>query len=191
MKPGIQLNRLILAFALVATLAVPWGGCGSSGGGGVMTPTIVLTYVPAPGMGAATVTTTSGSGSTDGIAVVEIYVTDLLDVLTASFTLSFDTGSVAYFDFDVAGSHLASDGAAIQPIVQQIQSGELTVGLTRLGAIGIDFNTTQLLMRIRFVRVASSGTSTLTFGNNSLLDAMAPPQSIPGVQWFGGSFQIN
>ncbi len=158
-----------------------------------MTPTIVLTYVPAPGTGLATVSTASGAGSTDGMAEVEIYVTGVLDVFTASFTLSFDAASVAFLDFDVAGSHLGSDGATIQPIVQQTQSGELTVGLTRLGATatGIDFNGTQLLMRIRFVRAASSGTSTLTFGNNDLLDAMAPPQSIPGVQWFGGSFQIN
>ncbi|TDI48836.1 MAG: hypothetical protein E2P01_04550 [Acidobacteria bacterium] len=192
MKPGIQLNRLIiLGFALAASIAVPLAGCGSSGGGGVMTPAIVLTYVPVSGTGAATVTTLSGVGSTDGIAVVEIYVTGVLDVLTASFMLSFDTASVAFLDFDVSGSHLASDGASIQPIVQQVQSGELTVGLTRLGATGIDFNGTQLLMRIRFVRVASSGTSTLTFSNNDLLDAMAPPQSIPGVQWFGGEFQIN
>ena len=191
MKPGIQRNRLILAFALAAALAVPWGGCGSSGGGGVMTPTIVLTYVPAPGTGLATVSTASGAGSTDGMAEVEIYVTGVLDVFTASFTLSFDAASVAFLDFDVAGSHLASDGTTIQPIVQQLQSGELTVGLTRLGATGIDFNGTQLLMRIRFVRAASSGTSTLTFSNNNLLDAMAPPQSIAGVQWSGGSFQIN
>lgn len=191
MKPGIQLKRLILACVLVASIAVALAGCGSSGGGGVMTPAIILTYVPASGMGAATVTTLSGAASTDGIAVVEIYVTGVLDVLAASFTINFDTTSVAFFDFDVTGSHLASDGASIQPIVQQIQSGELTVGLTRLDATGIDFNGTQLLMRIRFVRVASSGTSTLTFSNNDLLDAMAPPQPIPGVQWFGGEFQIN
>ena len=49
----------------------------------------------------------------------------------------------------------------------------------------------QLLMGIRFVRVAARGTSTLKLRNNDLLDAMAPPQSIRGVQWFGGEFQIN
>lgn len=191
MKPGIQRNRLILAFVFAAMLAVPLTGCGSSGGGGVMVPTIMLTYAPAPGTGPARVTTVYGAGSTAVTAVVEIHVTGVLDVLTASFKLNFDPVSVAFLDFDVVGSHLVSDGAAIQPVVQQTQAGQLTVGLTRLSATGIDFNGTQLLMRIRFVRVATSGTSALTFGNNSLLDSMAPPQSIPGVQWFGGSFQTN
>ena len=191
MKPITSRPFLFAMFAVALLGVLPSAGCGSSGGGAVMTPTITLMYVPASAAGLATVTTASGAGSTDSIAVVEIYVTGVLDVLTASFTLNFDTASVAFLDFDVAGSHLGSDGATIQPIVQQTQTGELTVGLTRLAATGIDFNATQLLIRIRFVRAASSGTSTLTFGNNGLLDAMTPPQSIPGVQWFGGSFQIN
>ena len=191
MKQEIRRNRLSLAFAVVALLAVALSGCGSSGGGGLITPTITLTYVPEPGMGLATVTTTSGTASTASVAVVEVYVTDVLDVLTASFTLDFDTASVAFLDFDVAGSHLGSDGTMIQPIVQLTQAGQLTVGLTRLGAIGIDFNGRQFLIRIRFARVTASGMSTLTFSNNDLLDASAPPQPIPGVQWFGGSFQIN
>ncbi len=179
----------MLAVAVLSVL--PSAGCGSSGGGGVVTPAITLTYAPVAGTGLTTVTTASGAGSTVNIAVVEVFVTGVLDVLTASFTLNFDPASVAFLDFDTVGSHLGSDGTTIQPIVQQTQSGELTVGLTRLAATGIDFNTTQLLIRIRFSRAAPSGTSTLTFGNNLLLDAMAPPQSIPGVQWFGGGFQIN
>jgi hypothetical protein len=39
--------------------------------------------------------------------------------------------------------------------------------------------------------VTDNGVSALTFGNNELLDSMTPPQPIPGVQWFGGSFQVN
>jgi hypothetical protein len=183
---------LLVAMLAVAVLSVfPSAGCGSSGGGGVVTPALTLTYAPVAGTGLTTVTTASGAGSTVNIAVVEVFVTGVLDVLTASFTLNFDPASVAFLDFDTVGSHLGSDGTTIQPIVQQTQSGELTVGLTRLAATGIDFNGTQLLIRIRFARAASSGTSTLVFGNNDLLDSMAPPQSITGVQWFGGSFQIN
>ena len=189
MRLRIQRTRPMLAFAFAASLAVAWTGCGSSGG--VIATTIILTYAPDPGIGLATVTTATGAGSTNSIAEVEVYITDVLDVLTASFTLDFDATSVAFLDFDTSGSYLGSDGVTIQPIVQQVQSGQLTVGLTRLGANGIDFNGRQLLIRIRFSRASSSGTSTLTFSNNDLLDSTAPPQPIPGVQWFGGSFQIN
>jgi len=184
MIPSIQRHRLMFTFAIATLLAA----CGSSGGPAA--PLIVLTYAPVSGT-SPSVTTASGSGSTDSIAVVDIFVTDVLDVLSASFTLDFDRTTVAFLDFDTTGSHLGSDGATVQPIVQQTQTGQLTIGLTRLSATGIDFNGSHRLISVRFTRSASSGMSTLAFGNTHLLDDMTPPQSIGGVQWFGGSFRID
>jgi hypothetical protein len=179
-------NRSIIASAVAAIVAVTLAGCGGS----PTAPAIVLTYVPLLGSGPA-VTTAAGNGSSDSIAVVEINVTDVPDVLSASFTLEFDAAAVTFLDFDTTGSHLGSDGTTVQPIVQQTQAGRLTVGLTRLAVNGIDFDGTGLLLRVRFARSADSGTSALAFSNNDLLGDTAPPQSIPGVRWFGGSFRID
>lgn len=177
----------MLALAVLSIL--PSGGCGSSSGGAVA-PAIMFSYAPSNGP-SPSVTTALGPASTASVAEIEFYVTDVLGVLSAGFTLDYDPATVAFLDFDVVGSHLASDGATIQPFVQLTQTTQVTVGVTRLAATGIDFNGPQLLIRIRFLRATSIGTSTLTFGNNELLDAMAPPQPISGVQWFGGSFQVN
>jgi len=189
MRPTNNTTTAVAVLASAMLLILPSAGCGSSGSA-VMAPALMLTYAPATGA-SPSVTTALGAASSASVAQIEIYVNDVLDVLTASFTLDYDPTTVSFLDFDAAGSHLASDGTTIQPFVQLTQPGQVTVGVTRLGATGIDFNGGQLLMRIRFVRVASSGTSTLTFGNNELLDSTAPPQPISGVQWFGGSFQVN
>ena len=188
MKPTAH-PKTSLALLVLAVLSIlPSAGCGNSGG--VMAPAIMFNYAPASGP-SPSVTTVLGPASTSSVAEIEIYISGVPDVLAASFTLDYDQATVVFLDFDVAASHLVSDGAAIQPIVQQTQTGQVTVGVTRLGATGIDFDQTHLLIRIRFLRAASSGTSALTFGNNELLNSMAPPQPISGVQWFGGNFQIN
>ena len=179
----------LAALTLVALSILPAGGCGGSSVGAV-TSALTFTYVPSTGP-SPSVTTVLGVASTASVAEIEIHVTDVLDVLTASFTLDYDPATVGYLDFDAAGSHLASDGVTIQPFVQLTRPGVVTVAVTRLGATGIDFDGSQFLIKIRFLRVTSSGTSALTFGNNELLDAMAPPQPISGVQWFDGTFQVN
>jgi len=177
----------VLALAVLSILVAT--GCKSSGGGMVAAPTM-FTYAPAGGP-SPSVTTVLGAASTASVAEIEFYVTGVSDVLTASFTLDFNPATVDYMDFDAAGSHLASDGTMIQPLAQLTQPGRVTVGVTRLGATGIDFNATEFLIKIRFMRGATAGTSPLTFVNNELLDSMAPPQPIAGVQWFGGTFQVN
>jgi len=180
---------VLVTFALLALLVFVSGGCGSSGNP-VITSPIMFNYVPTTGP-SPSVTTALGAASTGNVAEIEIHVTDVLDVLGAGFTIDFDPTTVSFVDFDVAGSHLSSDGATIQPFAQLTGTGQITVGVTRLGASGIDFNGRQLLIVIRFRRVTPNGTSMVMFGNNDLLDSMAPPQPIPGVQWFGGEFQVN
>ena len=165
--------------------------CGGSGAGAVLQPPPNLVFVPASAPASGAVTLASGGGSTGDLAVIDIEVTDVMDVHTASFTLTYDSGVVGFIDFDTAGSHLGSDGTQLQAIVQENSPGTLTVGLTRLGATGIEFNGTEPLISIHFSRVAATGTSSLDFVNSDLLDATAPPQPIPGIQWFGGSFQVN
>jgi len=189
MKPTgsrpMSLAMLVMAMCSMLFAA----GCSSSGSGVVASP-IMFTYVPGAGP-SPSVTTVLGAASTASVAEIEIHVTGVLDVLTASFTLDYDPATVGFLDFDAAGSHLASDGTTIQPIAQLTGAGQVTVGVTRLGATGIDFNTAQFLIKIRFLRVTANGTSMLAFGNNELLDSMTPPQPIAGVQWFGGTFQVN
>jgi predicted deacylase len=182
--PKISLPLL----ALVALAILPSGGCGSSSNAPMLVT--MFTYAPMSGP-SPSVTTELGPTSTVNIAEIDVYATDVLDVLTAGFTLDYDPATVSFRDFDTAASHLASDGTMIQPFVQLTGAGQVTVGVTRLGATGIDFNGRQLIIRIRFTRVIDNGVSALTFGNNELLDSMTPPQPITGVQWFGGSFQVN
>jgi len=183
---GRNVTFAMLALALGSMLVS--AGCKSSDA--IASSSTRFTYAPAGGP-SPSVTTALAAASTASVAEIEIRITDVLDVLSASFSLDFDTATVAFLDFDAAGSHLASDGTMIQPVVQLTQADRLTVGITRLGASGIDFNGSQFLIKIRFLRVTSSGTSPLTFGNNELLDSMTPPQTIVGVQWFGGTFQVD
>ncbi len=177
-----------LSIALLALSVLPALGCGGSGGAAA--PPINFVYAPATGA-SPSVTTDLGAASDSSVAVIEIYVTDVFDVFGANFTLNFDTAVVAYTGFDVVGSHLASDGEAVEPVVDQTQPGEVTVGLTRLASTGIDFSGRQFLIRIRFLRKTTAGTTALAFASNDLLNSMTPPQPIPGVQWFGGTFQVN
>ena len=183
---GPKISLPLLALAVLAMLLS--GGCGSSSN--VPMLVTMFTYVPMNGP-SPSVTTELGPASTVTVAEIDIYATDVLDVLTAGFTLDYDPATVSFRDFDTTGSHLTSDGTTIQPFAQLTGAGQVTVGVTRLGASGIDFNGRQLLIRIRFTRVTDNGVSALTFGNNELLDSMTPPQPISGVQWFGGSFQVN
>ncbi|NIM01937.1 MAG: hypothetical protein GTN89_14280 [Acidobacteria bacterium] len=182
-------TRTVWVFGLTGLVTLFAAGCGGSSSG-VVAGAINFSYVPASGP-SPSVTTASGPGSDDSVAVVEVHVTDVTDVLSASFSLDFDPGVVTLADFDVVGSHLGSDGATIEPLVQLTQPGRVTVGVTRLAAAGIDFNGRRFLIRIRFQRRTAAGTSVLTFTNNNLLDSSTPPRPIPGVQWFGGTFQVN
>ena len=173
---------------LLAAVAI---ACSSSGTGTVLQPAPNLVFVPASAPAPGTVTSATGTGSTGDRAVIDVQVTDVMDVHAASFTLTYNTAVVGFIDFDTTGSHLGSDGTQLQAIVQENQPGTLTVGLTRLGATGIEFNGTEPLISIHFSRAAASGTASVDFVNTELLDSNAPPQPIPGIQWFGGSFQID
>ncbi len=176
---------------LLTPLAALVIACGSSGTGAVLQPPPNLVFVPASAPMPGAVTTVTGAGSNSDLAIISVEITDVMGVHAASFTLTYNTAVVGFVDFDTAGSHLGSDGTQLQAIVQESQPGTLTVGLTRTGNAGIDFNGTEPLISIRFSRVAASGTAVLGVANAELLDSNAPPQPIPGIQWFGGSFQID
>ena len=189
MKRLVRRLPSLLGLGLAGSLLVLAAACGGSSGGAVA-GAINFTYAPASGS-SPSVSTELGAGSDSSVAVIEIHVTDVNDVLGAGFTLDFDPNVVGYLDFDVMGSHLASDGEALQPFAQSTRPGQVTVGVTRLAMTGVDFAGRRLLMRVRFLRTAAAGTSPLAFGSNDLLDSMTPPQPIPGVQWFGGTFQVD
>ncbi len=156
-----------------------------------MRPPPVLAFVPDAVPAPSTVVVASGSGSTNDVAEIEILVTDVAGVLAASFQVVYDSSIATYDRFDASASFLASDGAQLLEVAEETEPGTLTIGLTRASTGGVDSTGTQLLARLYFRRIANEGSGFLVFQNAALQDNGTPPQPIPGVQWFGGAFEIQ
>lgn len=183
----MRLNHIV---ALGTVIALATVACGGGSDDAVVPMAGELGFTPDSPPATRAVTLALSGGSTGDQAVIDVQLTDVTSVHTASFTLSYDSSVVRYFDFDTTDSNLDSDGIQIQAIVHENMPGTLTVGLTRLGATGIEFSGTRSLIELRFSRLADAGASPLDFTNTDLLGG-APPQPISNIVWFGGSFQIN
>ena len=165
---------------LALALAVSALSCGGSSSGSVAPPGACLDFAPGAAPSPGTVVATEGGLTTCDRLALDLVITDVGDVFTAEFKLSFDPDVLRYDGHYESGSVLASDGAPVT-VFENEQNGLLQFTITRLGASwdGIDVVGSQFLVRLNFVRELDSGGSPLSFSNeriwNSDLDL------IPGV----------
>ena len=99
--------RVLTLAVLLAVIAAPLGCGGSGGGGGTSGSTApCLAYMPASAPVPSSVVTRSSGGSC-GTLQLEFVATDVNDLFTASFRVTYDPTIMEYDSFSVAGSHLS------------------------------------------------------------------------------------
>lgn len=173
------MNKLILpVFVLLLSAA----GCSDDD------PDVCVEFVAAAAPAAGTVAITENPSSTCGAAVLDLIVTDVSGVFGASFDLVFDPTAVSYQGLSTTGSFL---GTNLQSLVD-LDTGSVSIGITRTGTTSTaDAVGSQVLATVTFLRNGASGMSSLQVTDESLLDNQMPPQSLAGVSWSGGSFQLQ
>jgi len=186
--------RALFLMVVVGSLAGLAPSCsGSNGGDGMQsTPCIEFssTAIPAP----LTVTASDGDSGDCALLYVDLTVTDVDDLFAANFVVSYPSDRVAFRNVSAAGSILSANNTAVDVKASVTGTGEVTVGLTRVGATeGVNVVGGQRLARLTFVRIASSGSGQLSFTTGELLnsgDPAPPPQIIPNTIWLGGTIGI-
>jgi hypothetical protein len=97
-----------------------------------------------------------------------------------------------YVGYDLTGSHMDSDGGNLQ-VLESSGAGWVSLGITRLGATGIDFNGTRTVVKLQFSPASSTtpATGSFDFANTQVLGSQTPPQVKGGITWFGGTLVIS
>jgi len=151
-----------------------------------------IDFIPSnPLPGSNEVTAQKGLGSDCETAVIDVMVSQVANLYGAAFDATYPTDLGSFGQASGEDSVLASDGAEVSMLTAETGPGELVVGIARLGtASGIDV-ADGLLVRLSFDVIGATGTGVLDFTNTYLLDANAPPQSIPGISWFGGVVTVE
>jgi hypothetical protein len=120
-------------------------------------------------------------------------VHDVQDLFAANIVATFPSNVVAFSAATGQGSVLASDNTAPDVEASVTGVGEVTLAIARLSQTGIDVpadGVGKLLIRLIFIRVASSGSGDLEFTTEQLLDSGEPPQVIPNSVWTGGTIGL-
>ena len=179
----ITAARATLAgLAMLALLAA----CGGGGGGGPTQPpppASSLTFTPG-GTAGGNVVLLARTGPTGGRELhLAVEAREVNGLYGAAFDLGFPA---AVLDFEGAteGEFLARDGFQVSLQVAE-ESGNLIVGVTRLGAVP-GASGTGTLVTLRF-RAIGSGSGPLTFSRTQAVDADGRP--VGGLAFVGGSVQ--
>lgn len=189
---AVGLRHLRVAVALAAAvLALAFAACGGGGGGGGSGPT----PPPMPGI----TFTTAGGGTVSVVALrrlggqgggttldLELRAEQVTDLYGVSFDLRYPSGNLR-LDSSAEGPFLGAGGEDTFFEVAEPTPGRLVVGLSRVGqAPGADG--TGVLLQLRFTAVAA-GNGSLSFEANRAY--ASDGSQMGGVQWLGGSVQIN
>jgi hypothetical protein len=142
----------------------------------------------------SSITCSEGADSTCELIAVDLVVTDVLDLFTVDFALTFDPALVGYEGLSAAGSLLSSDGTEVTVFEDYDPAqGKITVTIARLGlgSGGIDAIGERFLLRLYFRKIADSGSCPLAFTTTRLFSGVFPPAIIDGVEWSGGTLIIR
>ena len=177
--------------ALAAFLCAACGGSG--GGGGPTTPTPPPDEEPPPvieftpdSAGAVSIALAEGSGTDDEVLFLSLDATGVTDLYGVAFDLRFPSNLLA-FDNVTEGAFLDSMGGVSTSFqVLEDASGDLVIGLTRLGDVGgVDGSGSLLLFE--FSRVAS-GSGSFEILNNAAVDSTGAMPD--GVVWIAGTVTV-
>jgi hypothetical protein len=193
----LELAHLAAVVLAVAVLAGFAPACSSDDGGGGTNTIACLQYESSGVPGALTVTTPDVAPNDNqcNFLYVDLMVNGVQDLFAANFVVTYPNNVVGFSAADGLGSVLADDNTAVQVIPRVTNAGEVTIAITRLGAeTGIDVlddGVGKLLIRLVFIRAASSGSGNLEFTTGELLNSGDPePDEIPNSVWTGGTIGI-
>jgi hypothetical protein len=140
------------------------------------------------------VTCREGADSTCELIAVDLMVTDVPNIFTVDFAMTFDPALAAYEGLSANGSILSSDGTEVTVFEDYDPAqAKITVTIARLGldAGGIDAVGERHLLRLYFSMQAESGSSPLVFTTTRIFSGVFPPAIIDGVEWSGGTLLIR
>jgi hypothetical protein len=150
---------------------------------------IEFTAAGAPGVG--NVVARAGAESSCEVAVIEWIATDVSDVFAIEGEITFDADAVRYGGFDLTGSVLSADGVQLVAIVNEVEQGRLTLGISRQAATGIDVSGSRLVVKLAFISNFLAGTtSTISVTDDCLLGSEDPPVA-KDLGCLGGTLTIN
>ncbi len=184
---GRVMTIVVLALAAVTPGCGGGGGGTSQGSGGsVIPPALAADFVPATvGSPDATVRMIKGTVSGD-VVEVRVDLTGVSGFYGAAFEVTYDANRATYLGWS-PGTILEQGGATPVYQVSQPAPGRVVVGAARSGDVpAVDVTAEQTLIRLNF-RVTQTGSSSLSFVRQHLLDGLQPPQDIPGISWYGGT----
>lgn len=186
---GLRTGRIGAALAAIVAVLLLAGACGGGGGGGGGNPVdpgppaAALTFTPG-GTAGGNVVLLTRTGATTG---QELDLAVEAREVTSLYGVAFDLGypaSVLSFEGATQGSFLSSGGFQVSLQVAE-ETGNLIVGVTRLGAVG-GASGSGTLVTLRFTAVGS-GTGNLTFSRAQAVDPQG--RAIDDVAFVGGSVQ--
>lgn len=178
------MSRLQVALLALAVLAM--AACGGGGGGGPTQPpppTSSLTFTPG-GTAGGNLVRLARTGSTTGQDLdLAVQASEVSDLYGVAFDLGYPA-SVLAFEGASQGDFLAQGGFQVSFQLAE-ESGNLIVGITRLGSVpGASGSGT--LVTLRFNAIAS-GTGAISFSRTQAVG----PDGLPlaGLEFVGGSVQ--
>ncbi len=184
-----QLRRVlaIASAGLLLGLAAACGGGGGGGGGPTEPPPPQsgITFTASGATGANTVTLAQGAGTTSTTLVLEVRANQVTGLYGLAFDLSYPS-SLLTFTQGTEGMVL-SNGASTSFQAREASTGNLVVGLTRLGPVaGLDAN--GVLLTLTFTSSAA-GNGSFTFARNQGVGADG--LGLIALAWGGGSVQVT
>jgi hypothetical protein len=173
----------MLALGALGILACGGGG---SGGGGPTEPLPSLTFTPAGGGGPESLSLRRASTSTANRLVLELAAEQVTDLYGVAFDLQYPSAVLA-FDGASEEGFLSEDRTVATAFeILEAPSGNLVVGLTRLGGVG-SVGGSGVLLRIE-LRAVASGSGSFRFEGPQAFS----PQGVPldGVTWNAGTVVV-
>jgi len=185
------MKKWIAATFLLIPMAV---GCGSSGTSAVVADGNLslgggfVAQQPDPPPNS----TALEPGIAHGDAVsIQVTVTDTQRVYGGAFRIDYDPGHAQFLGYS-PGTLLEQGGyAATYQVDGSSTPGQVLIGASRTGDVPAAQVTGAAPIIVLNFRVLQPGSTTVAFSNEQLYDGQVPPQTLHGVQWFGGSLQAN
>jgi len=183
-----------LAVLAVAVLLAASSGCETDDSVGGLQPSCI-TLIPVKDPTPGEVTSVWGSESTCDVVEVELEVSGVSDIWSVQFEVVYPDGIAQILSPNADDSFLSEGGVDLFGEFDEIVAGTAEIGLTRVGAanVGITPSTNNHLIRLRFLRLASSGSGPVTF-QDATLSTKANPGDQPteiSVPFSGGEFFIE
>ena len=143
-------------------------------------------FTPDEDPGAGKVVARYGDESICEEAVVELVATDVNDAFGLNTRVTYNASANRFIGFSAGGTVLGSDGATVVPLIQEIVSGQIEIGMDRISDTGVDITGTGLLVTL-FFAPSGTGSGALTLEEGCLWGAGDPPAPLSSVTCSGGT----